>query len=268
MRVHTAVYVRGLRRHSTYRAALVAGAFTNAVFGAINAMVLLAVFSARPEINGYDAGDAVTQVFVGQALIAVTLIVNTAPSLDLAERVRDGDVATDLLRPVSLLGWWLAQDLGRATFTFLFRGVPTFCVGLLLFDVALPDTPAGAVAVLLSVVLAALIGFALRYLCSLSGFWLMDSRGLWTASGLVAPVAAGMLLPLALFPPALGDVLRLLPWASMVQIPAEILLGKESPPFGGAFGGLVLQAWWAAALLAFSAWLTGRAARRVVIQGG
>jgi ABC-2 type transport system permease protein len=268
LRVHAAVYARGLRRHSTYRAALVAGALTNSVFGAINAMVLLAVFAARPEINGYDATDAVTQVFVGQALIAVTMIVNTAPSLDLAERVRGGDVATDLLRPVPLLGWWMAEDLGRATFTFLFRGVPTFCVGLLLFDVVVPDGAVQSVAVLLSVVLAAVIGFALRYLCSLSGFWLMDTRGLWMASGLVAPVAAGMLLPLALFPTALADVLRWLPWASMVQIPAEILLGKDSLPGGSAFGGLSLQLGWAVALLSLAAWLTGRATRRVVIQGG
>ncbi|WP_017587901.1 ABC transporter permease [Nocardiopsis ganjiahuensis] len=268
MRVHAAVYARGLHRHSTYRAALVAGALTNSVFGAINAMVLLAVFAARPRISGYDAGDAVTQVFVGQALIAVTLIVNTAPSLDLAERVRTGDVATDLLRPVSLLGWWLAQDLGRATFTFFFRGVPTFCVGLLLFDVVLPGGPVHAVLVLASFALAAVVGFALRYLYSLSGFWLLDTRGLWTVAGLVGPVVSGMLLPLALFPSVLADVLRLLPWASMVQIPAEILLGKDTLPGGSVFGALLLQAAWAAALLALGAWATGRATRKVVIQGG
>jgi ABC-2 type transport system permease protein len=268
VRVYCAVYARGLHRYSTYRAALVAGLLTNSVFGAINAMVLLAVFSARPVINGYDSGDAVTQVFVGQALIAVTMIVNTAPSLDLAERVRTGDVATDLLRPVSLLGWWLAQDLGRSTFTFLFRGVPTFCVGLILFDIVLPSGPLHAAAVLASVVLAAVVGFALRYLYSLSGFWLLDTRGLWTVSGLAGPVASGMLLPLALFPTALADVLRLLPWASMAQIPAEILLGKDTLPGGSVFGGLLLQACWAAALLALGAWCTTLAARKVVIQGG
>ena len=268
MRVHLAVYARGLRRHSTYRAALVAGLVTNSVFGAINAMVLIAVFSARPEINGYDASDAVTQVFVGQMLITVTMIVNTGPSLDLAERIRTGEVANDLLRPISLQGWCLAQDLGRATCGFLFRGVPTFLVGVVLFDAVVPYEVVAALAFLTSVVLAALVGFALRYLYSLCGFWMLDSRGVWAVTGLVGPVLAGMILPLPLFPPAIADVLRLLPWASMVQIPAEILLGKESLHGGGVLSGLALQALWVALLFGAGARVTATATRRVVIQGG
>lgn len=268
MRVHFAVYARGLRRHSTYRAALVAGFITNSVFGVINAMVLLAVFSERPQINGYDASDAVTQVFVGQMLITVTMIVSTAPSLDLAERIRTGEVANDLLRPISLQGWCLAQDLGRSTCGFLFRGVPTFLVGVVLFDTVPPYEITGASAFLTSVVLAALVGFALRYLYSLCGFWMLDSRGVWAVTGLVGPILAGMILPLPLFPPAIGDVLRLLPWASMVQIPAEVLLGKEALPGGGVLSGLALQALWAAVLLGLGAWITATATRRVVIQGG
>ncbi|MBE2998204.1 ABC-2 family transporter protein [Nocardiopsis sp. HNM0947] len=264
MLVHGAVYARGLRRYSTYRAATLAGVLTNSVFGAINAMVLLALFGARPEINGYDATDAVTQVFIGQALIGVTLIIS-GPSLDLSTRIRTGDVAMDLLRPVPLQSWWLAQDLGRATFAFAWRGLPTFAVGALLFDLAAPDAP---LATVVSLLLVAVLGFALRYLYTLSGFWILDVRGLWTLMGFVGPVAAGMMLPLALFPAPVADVLRLLPWASLVQIPAEIYLGKDTLPGGSALGGLALQAGWATVLLGLGAWVTGRATRKVVVQGG
>ena len=268
MRVHFAVYARGLRRHSTYRAATVAGVLTNSVFGAINAMVLLAVFAARPQINGYDATDAVTQVFVGQMLITVTMIISISPSLDLAERIRTGEVAGDLLRPIPLQGWWLAQDLGRATFGLVFRGLPTFLTGVVLFDVVVPDGVGRSLAFFASVLLAALVGFALRYLYSLCGFWMLDSRGIWAVNGLVGPVLAGMLLPLALFPPMIGDALRLSPWASMVQIPAEVLLGKDELSGGSVLGALALQSFWAAVLLGLGAWLTSVATRRVVIQGG
>lgn len=264
MLVHGAVYARGLRRYSTYRAATLAGVLTNSVFGAINAMVLLALFAARPEINGYDATDAVTQVFIGQALIGVTLILS-GPSLDLSTRIRTGDVAMDLLRPVPLQSWWLAQDLGRATFAFAWRGVPTFAVGALLFDLAAPDAP---LATAVSLLLVAVLGFALRYLYTLAAFWILDVRGLWTLMGFVGPVAAGMLLPLTLFPAPVADVLRLLPWASLVQIPAEIYLGKDTLPGGSVLGGLALQSGWAFVLLALGAWMTGHATRKVVVQGG
>jgi ABC-2 type transport system permease protein len=266
VRVYFAVYARGLHRHSTYRAATVAGILTNSVFGAINATVMLALFAARPEINGYDSGDAVTQVFLGQALLGMVAVMG--PPLELGERVRSGAVGTDLMRPVSLQGWWLAEDLGRATFNLLFRGAPTFTVGLLLFDLDLPEDPVRWAAVLLSAVLATLVSFGLRYLYELAGFWLMDSTGIWAVAGLLGPVAAGILLPLTLFPPALADVLRLLPWASMAQIPAEIMLGKDTLPGGTVLGGLALQAGWAAALFGLGAWTTARATRKVVVQGG
>lgn len=266
MRVYFAVYALGLHRYSTYRAATAAGILTNTVFGAINASVMLALFSVRPEINGYDAGDAVTQVFVGQALIGMVAIMG--PPLELGERVRSGAVATDMLRPVSLMGWWMADDLGRATFTLVFRGVPTFAIGLLLFDVVVPVDLASWAAVLVSCVLAVLVSFSLRYLYELAGFWLMDSTGVWAVAGLLGPVAAGLLIPLPLFPPAVADVLRVLPWASVVQIPAEIFLGKDSLPGGTLLGGLALQAAWAVALLSLGAWITSHATRKVVVQGG
>lgn len=268
MRVFCSVYARGLRRYSTYRAATLAAVLTNSVFGAINAMVLLALFAVRPEINGYDASDAITQVFIGQALIGVSLIIHVSPSLELSERVRSGDVGTDLLRPVPLLVWWLAQDLGRSTFALLSRAIPTFTVGVLFFDITLPGDALRPLAVLTSFVLVALIAFGLRYLYSLAGFWLVDTRGLWILAGFFAPIAAGMTLPLPLFPPVLADVLRLLPWASLVQIPTEIYLGKHTLPGGSLLGGLALQAGWAVALLLLCAWLTTRATRKVVVQGG
>ena len=42
----------------------------------------------------------------------------------------------------------------------------------------------------------------------------------------------------------------------------------DTLPGGTVLGGLALQAWWAAALFGLGAWLTARATRRVVVQGG
>ncbi|MFC7328521.1 ABC transporter permease [Marinactinospora rubrisoli] len=266
MRVCLAVFGCALRRYSTYRAATFAGVVTNSVFGLINAMVLLALFAARPQINGYDAMDAVTQVFVAQALIAPLAVFG--PPLDLSERIRTGDVAVDLLRPVHPLLWWLATDLGRSAFSVVFRSVPTFAVGLAVFRFPLSTDPVRWLAVAAAFVLALLVGFGLRYLYALIGFWLLDTRGVYAVAFLLAPFCAGHLLPLTLFPEPLSEVLRVLPWASLVQVPAEILLGKDTLPGGGPLGGLAFQAVWAVALLALGAAVTARATRRVVVQGG
>lgn len=261
MRLYLAVFACGLRRYSTYRAATAAGVLTNSVFGIINAMVLLAVFAARPEIGGYDAADAVTHVFVAQACIGPVAIFG--PPLDLGQRIREGSVATDLLRPAPLIWWWFAHDLGRAAFSALFRSLPTFGAGLLVFPLLLPDTLGRWLAAAAALALATVIGFALRYLYALAGFWLVDSRGVEAASLQIAPFCSGMVLPLVLFPDPVAAVLRSLPWAALVQVPAEIFLGKT--PIAA---GLAYQATWAVALLALGAALTARAAWKVVVQGG
>ena len=57
---------------------------------------------------------------------------------DLAERIRTGDVAIDLYRPVGILGWYLAGDLGRAAFHLLTRGLAPTLVGAAAVRPALP----------------------------------------------------------------------------------------------------------------------------------
>ncbi|PRX98710.1 ABC transporter permease [Allonocardiopsis opalescens] len=264
MGVYTSVFWHGLRRYATYRAATAAGILTNSVFGCVSAFVLIAVWEARPGLAGWDAADAVAFVFVAQALIGV--VAPFGPSLEIGERIRTGDVAIDLIRPVALPAWWLAQDLGRAAFGAVFRGVPTFAVGALLFTLTLPDGPAQWLAFAAATLLAALVGFGLRYLYALSAFWVVDDRGVQAVAWLVGPFFSGMFLPLALFPEPLGAVLRALPWSAMVQVPAEVFLGDHTG--AGLAAALGFQAAWAAALLLAGRALTATAVRRVVVQGG
>jgi ABC-2 type transport system permease protein len=73
----------------------------------------------------------------------------------------------------------------------------------------------------------------------------------------------GMALPLNAFPGALGDVVQALPWAALLQMPADLLMGEADPLSVFAF-----QAAWAVVLLALGRLVQGAATRRVVVQGG
>src|SRR5687767_4686714 len=96
---------------------------------------------------------------------------------EVARRVETGDIATDLQRPLVLQAYWFAQDLGRAAYHALFRGVPPFLVGALVFDIRVPDDAVAWLAFPLSVVLAVAVSFGFRFLFNLAAFWLLDYRG-------------------------------------------------------------------------------------------
>jgi ABC-2 type transport system permease protein len=256
----------GFRRYATYRQATIAGAFTNTVFGFLRCYVLLAVAAGavggRPA--GYDAAQLTTFVWVGQGLLSVVALWGWT---ELADRIRSGDVTADLLRPVHPVLSYLAPDLGRALHGLLFRFVPPVVVGLIFFDLYLPGrlftVPLFAVSVLLAVVGS----MGMRFLVNATAYWLHDARGplvLWT---LAAGVLAGLYFPLRFLPDWLAVTLWVAtPFPGFLQTPLDVLVERDPTPVQVAL--VVLQACWAAVLLALCALVQRRAERRLVAQGG
>jgi ABC-2 type transport system permease protein len=265
MRLLWEVARRSFRRWSTYRLATAAGVITNTVFGYLRAYILIAVaVSAGGTAGGWDEATLVTFSFVTQSLIAGT---GAFGESELAERVRTGDVVVDLYRPIDIQAWWLASWLGRSAYTFLARGIPPLVLGAIVFELVVPTSPAQWMAFLVSVALASGIGFALRFCSNLSAFWLLDNRGADQLLTLVLMFFGGLLVPLVLYPPWLEAVARALPFAAMVQLPAEIFLGRYDGPAELA-GALAVQVAWLAVLVGAGRLILAAATRKVVIQGG
>ena len=260
MRLYWELARRGYRRYAAYPAATWAGAFTNTVFGFLRAYVLLAVLRHRPEVAGYDEADVVTYAWLTQGMIMTIYLWRW---FDLVLRIRSGDVAIDLARPVDLQRSLLAFDLGRAFYHLVYRGIPPFLVGALVFDVRVPADASTWALFLVSVVLAVVVSFGFRFLWSLSTFWLTDYRGVAIAATTVATFFSGFLVPVSFFPGWLEAVARALPFWAFVQAPVDVFLGH-----GDALAEMGLQAAWAAALLLLGRGVLGLATRRVVVQGG
>src|SRR5438874_2023340 len=88
-------------------------------------------------------------------------------------------------------------------------------------------------------------------LVGLSAFWLLDERGANQLMTTLLLLLSGMILPLQFFPDWLERIARVLPFASVVQIPMEVFVEKHGG--AGLFGALGLQAAWAVALYVIGA---------------
>ena len=264
--LYVAVATRAFRRYSTYTAATLAGIFTNCVFGVIFSFTYIAVWAQNPSAGGYDVTDAVTYVWLGQAMIMTVAVWGGGATDELANRIRTGDVALDLYRPVSLLAWYLATDLGRAAYHLITRGLAPTLVGALLFDLRFPSSLAVWLLFATSVVLAVVVSFAIRMLVSASAFWLLDDSGIKQLNAVCAMFFSGLVIPLVLFPGWTEDAARALPWAAYLQVPADIWLGKSAG--ADAWQGLGFQALWAVLLLLVAQGVLRLADRMVVVYGG
>jgi ABC-2 type transport system permease protein len=264
--LYPAVAGRTFRRFSTYRAATLAGIFTNSVFGVIYSYAYIELWDQAPHAGGYDVRDAVTFVWLGQSLLMTVAMWSGGTTDDLTERIRTGDVAIDLYRPVPILWWYYSADVGRASYHFLSRGLAPSLIGLVLFGIAPPASPVAGVAFLVSVLLAVTVSFAIRFLVAASTFWVLDPTGIRMVSMVFAMFLSGITLPLNLFPGWLGTLVNALPWASYVQVPIDVYLGQHSG--SDLLGALGFQVFWAVVLLAAGTDVLRRATYKVVVQGG
>lgn len=262
-RLYWEVAVRGYRRYATYRGATFAGVFTNTIFGFMRAYVLIALFTARPHAGGYTVTDALTYTWLTQGAMMIVYLWGWN---EIALLIRSGDIITQLQRPMDFQAYWLAQDLGRALYHAIFRGIPPFILGAIAFHLFLPRNPLTWLLFLVSLALAVCLSFSLRFITNVLAFWLFDDRGVMTLFATAWTFLSGFIVPLTIFPGASRTVVELLPFAGMVQTPVDIFLEKQQGlslliPMG-------LQVLWSVLILALGRRLLRAARRRLVVQGG
>lgn len=263
MRLYWEVTRLALQRQLTYRAATLAGLATNVFFGLLRAAVLVALYGARNEVAGMSIQDAITYTGLTQGLIAFLAIFGW---YELMTSVYNGQIGSDLLRPIGFFRFWLSQDLGRAVITLLFRGVTIMIIYALIFDITVPTGPGQWLSVALALGFAWLVSFAWRYLVNLAAFWTPDARGVARFAFGLAWILSGFFMPLRFFPDWFLTLCNLTPFPSMVNTPVEIYLGLLSGP--ELAQALTTQLVWAAALIIAGQVAMNVGLRRLVIQGG
>ena len=263
MRLIWEVAARAFRRHLSYRAAALAGLVTNVFFGLLRAAVLVALYGERGSVAGLGLREAVTYTGLTQALIVFLSIFGW---YELMNAVHRGEIAADLLKPMSLFSFWMAQDLGRAVAGLVLRGLPIMLIYALALDLQGPGSAARWAAVALSAALGWLLSFAYRFLVNLAAFWSPDARGIGRLAFVVVMFLSGFLMPLRFFPDWVQAFAYLTPFPHMLNTVVEVYLGTLTGP--ALAGALLAQAAWAAGLIGLAHLVLGRATRRLVILGG
>jgi ABC-2 type transport system permease protein len=252
------------RRYSTYRMAIFAGIATQSVFGFIRVGVFFAAIAAAGgSLAGYDQRSASTYVWLGQAILAPVALYGW---MDIAERVKSGDIAVDFARPADLqLSWW-ARDLGRACFQLLTRGLPPLLIGALTVGLVLPGSWTAYPLGIVSLVIGVSVSFCVRYLVNLIAFWAVEIRGFIGLYAVVATPFSGLLVPTHLFPEWMRIVVYATPFPSMFQFPIDVISGRVLGSDAVAIVGV--QAAWLVSVVLLGRLVGWRAGRKLVVQGG
>ncbi|WP_230294803.1 ABC-2 family transporter protein [Deinococcus sp. 6GRE01] len=253
----------GFRRQFAYPQAALWGLITNSFFGLLRVAVLAALFGTRPQVAGYSLGDAITYTGLTQAFIMAFSLFGW---FDFMRAVHRGEVTSDLLRPASLLGFWAAQDAGRALGQFVLRGLPMGLIFWLIWGLSWPPGPLAWAQVILSVLLAWALGFLFRFLVNCAAFWSPDAVGFGRFAWAVLGLGCGFLMPLAFFPEGFRAALAWTPFPGMLNTTLELWVGVTTG--GAAWAALGAQLGWTVALLLACQFTLRAGLRRLEVAGG
>ncbi|HKC51997.1 MAG TPA: ABC-2 family transporter protein [Myxococcota bacterium] len=252
------------QRRATYRLANWSGAAVNFFFLLVHAQVLLGFFRARANAGGWSASDAVLYFAASESLL---MVIGIFPDFryNLAERVRTGEIVSDLVRPVTLLWRELAERYGTGAYYLVTRAPAVFGAGWLVYGLVPP--PRWELALFpLSLALAMAVSTGLWFLACSSAFWRESANGEMSAIVFVNSFLGGVFVPIDFYPPLMRWVTDVLPFRATLYTPVAILAGKLS---GAELAfGLLHQVVWVAGLLMLASLLETRGLRRLAIQGG
>jgi ABC-2 type transport system permease protein len=196
--------------------------------------------------------------------LLMSLILEVDGTRLIREKIREGTIATDLMKPISVPIYFFSDGFGQ-TMLHALLVIPSVLFALLMVHIDVPG-PATFGVFLLSFALGYLVNFFLNFLMNAVAFWTLETFAIQLIVRWVSDLLSGQIIPLTFFPGIFGRVVFALPFAAIYSTPLLIYVGVIRPHDYARY--LLIQVIWLA-LFSVLSWLVWRAAaRRVVIQGG
>ncbi|MGH7707078.1 MAG: ABC transporter permease [Vulcanimicrobiaceae bacterium] len=252
---------KAFAREATYRVEV----FTNIGSLVLRVYLVRSIWTALYAQNAAPANISLhAMITYSTVALLMSLVLEVDGTRLIREKVRDGSIATDLMKPINVPAYFFSDGFGQTIFHAM-TIVPSLIFALLLVHIDLP-TPAAAAGFAITLALGYLVNFFINFLLNSIAFWTIESGHIQLIVRWVSDLLSGQIIPLTLFPGVLGKVVAFLPFAAIYSAPLRIYIGDIKPSDYGAT--ILSQLAWLAVFTGAAALIWRSAERRIVIQGG
>lgn len=251
-----------------YRAAVIGAVLTQLPWGLMECLALRTFQEANPQMFPMELSAAAAYVWLKEAFFLLFTVWGNVDQ-ELFELILKGDIAYEMCRPVSLYHMWFAKVSAARIANAALRCVPILAAAMLLpqpFRLILP--PDGKTALLFAAAMVLGVGVTVSFcmIVYITAVFTISPQGLRLFLMSAVEFLSGSLIPIPFMPDAVKNVVELLPFAGMMNVPFRIYSGDLTGQ--AMLRALGLQAFWFVALLAAGMRLCKAAERKIVIQGG
>lgn len=218
-------YIRcGFLEGCAYRSTFITGMLANFIQAIVLYYVWKSIFAYQEVVNGYTWEIMRQYVFVA---FLCNSVFSMGFEMSIAERIVKGDIILDLLKPLSYRGMLFFRMLGTAGMEFAATFLLVGCIYLAVNGTQYLNV-IRIILFLISLILGMGVKFCIQYIFSLMCFYTDNSYGVTKAREILTNFFSGALIPLAMFPGILKEIVNYLPFQRIIYTPCCIFIGTFS----------------------------------------
>lgn len=229
----------------------------------VNYFIWMAIYGSHNSLQGMTAAQMASYVAI--AWMSRAAYFNNLDR-EIAQEIRDGTVAIQLIRPYHYLMVKFFQAWGEGLFRLILFSVPGMFIVSLVFPIHLPGFDPVWLKFSASLLMGFVINTQINMITGLLAFFIMNNEGLVRAKRVLVDLFSGLVLPIRFYPGWAQAILSYLPFQAISYLPSMILVkGINGPALIHSF---TVQIIWCV-LLCLPIFLLWRRARRTLtVQGG
>ncbi|MEV7351031.1 ABC-2 family transporter protein [Micromonospora chalcea] len=261
IRAYRSMARMALKSLLAYQTSFLFGMLASA-FGVLSMLYLWRSALAAGPRQGFDWPQMKAYLLVA---FVVGSLVSSYTDYRMANRIQQGDVAMDLVRPVDYQWSRLAESVGFAVYEAGTAIVVVLAAAAIFGGMSPPDRDTVPLFIL-SALLVLPLRFGIVYLSGLLVFWTQNYVGVQAARIALITLFSGALVPLAFLPEWMRVIATYLPFVGMASTPALLYTGSLEG--SDATTAVLVQAAWAVVLWWLARLMWSAAARKLTVHGG
>lgn len=256
-------FVQGLQ----YRLAALAGLFTQFAWGFMSILLYRAFYRSNPAAFPMEFSQYASYVWLHESFFV--LFAPHGLDRSVFEQITSGDIAYQLVQPIDLYNRWFFENLAGRISGVLLRCIPVLLLAVLLpapYGLSAPASGESLLLALWAAGMAVLLVVSLSILIYLLTMHTLSPSGPMALLYYVVGFLGGSFLPIPFMPAPIQQIIELLPFGLMENLPYRIYSGHIH---GSELTRLLtLQAGWVLVMILLGRLWCRREQRRLVVQGG
>lgn len=245
-----------------YRFDLIVGILATFLQVVIYLSIWQSLYNGQAQIDGVSFEMVTTNFVIGLAIVFSYNI----SDLDIQNKLKDGSIANEFLKPVDFKKVLFARNLGKILFKLLTNFLPAFILSLIFYNIYLQTNPLYIFLFFLSLIFGLIIYWCISMIVQLAAFWIWNVWSISTIKNVLVSIFSGSLIPLWFMPEGIRKVVEFTPFYSIYYSPMQIYLGNTTGL--NILYTFLSQGCWIVLLLVVIniMWYFGK--KRVIVQGG